>query len=272
MDPVVFRLRMFLLVMLGIMVLATLGFMVVEGLSLGDAAYFSLVSITTVGYGDISPKTPWGKVLAIIVIVGGVGTFTGLLANATEFFLSKRDKRLRAEKQNTIVGLFFSEIGIHLLSRFLAMDPQRRVLEQDFEVSADWSEEAFALAADRLGRYDFQVDLAGADLVELRDFLEGNRTLFIRLLENPSLTEHGPFTDLLRAVLHLREELVHREHLDQLSETDRMHLGGDIKRAYKILVERWLEYMAFLKENYAYLFSLAARRNPFVKDASVEFQ
>jgi hypothetical protein len=239
---------------------------------LADAAYFSLVSITTVGYGDISPKSPLGKILAMVVIIGGVGTFTGLLAGVTDALLNKRTKRLLAEKQNTIVGLFFSEIGIALLGRFLAMDPGRKTLEDQFEVSADWTEDKFHAASSRLVKHEFNVDISDHDLTDLRDLLEANRALFIRLLENPSLTEHGGFTDLLRAVLHLREELVHRHHLDRLSENDQAHLAGDIKRAYKILVIRWLDYMAYLKDNYAYLFSLAARRNPFVTDASVELK
>ena len=72
------------MVFLAVMVLGTLGFMFVEKIPLTDALYFSIVTIATVGYGDIHPATQAGKVLAIFMIVLGVGTFLGVVANATE--------------------------------------------------------------------------------------------------------------------------------------------------------------------------------------------
>jgi hypothetical protein len=88
------------------------------------------------------------------------------------------------------------------------------------------------------------------------------------LLQNPTLLEHESFTDLLRAVFHLAEELAYREDLSQSTATDRAHMAGDIKRAYHLLVQEWLAYMEYLKESYPYLFSLAMRTNPFDRDAS----
>jgi len=51
MDPLRSRLRLFLFFMFGVMILATGGFMITEGLPL--ALYFSIVTVATVGYGDI---------------------------------------------------------------------------------------------------------------------------------------------------------------------------------------------------------------------------
>lgn len=61
MDQTRFRLRIFLGVMLAVLVLGTVGFTLAEGLPLYDAVYFSIVTVTTVGYGDISPHTPWAR-------------------------------------------------------------------------------------------------------------------------------------------------------------------------------------------------------------------
>lgn len=69
MDPVLFRLRVFLPLTFTVLVVGTLGFALTEELSPGDALYFSLVTAATVGYGDIHPATPAGKVLAIVLIV-----------------------------------------------------------------------------------------------------------------------------------------------------------------------------------------------------------
>ena len=78
------RLGIFVTVLLFITVLGALGFSAVEGIPLSDALYFGLVTVATVGYGDIHPKTDMGKVIAILIILGGVTTFTALLANATD--------------------------------------------------------------------------------------------------------------------------------------------------------------------------------------------
>jgi hypothetical protein len=88
-------------------------------------------------------------------------------------------------------------------------------------------------------------------------------------LENPVLLEHESFTELLRAVFHLTEELAVREDLQKLPHTDYAHLAGDITRSYVLLVHEWLDYMKHLKDNYPYLFSLAMRTNPFDQNASV---
>jgi hypothetical protein len=97
----------------------------------------------------------------------------------------------------------------------------------------------------------------------LRDFLQEKSNLFLRLLENQNLLEHESFTDLLRAILHFKEELLCRDNLENLPDTDYTHMAGDIKRAYSMLVPQWLDYMYYLKNNYPYLFSLAVRMNPF---------
>jgi hypothetical protein len=48
-----------------------------------------------------------------------------------------------------------------------------------------------------------------------------------------------------------------------LPETDYAHLAVDTKRVYALRVEQWIDYMKYLKDNYPYLFFLAARTNPF---------
>ena len=86
------RFKIFLIIFLSVIVSGTVGFMIIEDLSLADALYFSIVTLATVGYGDIHPVTLPGKIFAIVMIVMGVGTFLGVVANATEMMLNKREK------------------------------------------------------------------------------------------------------------------------------------------------------------------------------------
>src|SRR4030065_602011 len=183
--------------------------------------------------------------------------------------LNMREKSLRLEKLNMVIGTFFSEVGTRLIAYFSDFDPQLGTLKKDLIVTKDWSDQEFVSVSKRLKKYNYQVEIKRVDLEHLRIFLMGKRDFLVRLLENPILLEHESFTELLMAVFHLTEELAAREDLQALPDTDRQHLAGDVKRAYNLLVHEWVNYMQHLRDNYPYLFSLAMRTHPFDQDASV---
>ena len=182
--------------------------------------------------------------------------------------LSEREKKSRLEKLNMVIGSFFSEVGTVLLTYFSDYDPKLDTIRKHLVVTDDWSEREFADVSKYLKVYDYSVDIRKVDLAGLRGFLIAKREFMLRLLENPTLLEHEVFTDLLRAVFHLTEELERRGDVSRLPDTDYAHLAGDIKRAYTLLVQEWLDYVKYLKSNYPYLFSLAMRTNPFDQTAS----
>jgi len=268
MNTLQLRFRILLALFIAIFIIAVIGFMSVEKLSLVDAFYFSIVTMATVGYGDIHPLTLPGKILVIFIIIAGVGTFLGVIANATEIILNKREKEARLEKINMMIGIFFSDAGKKLLADFSNIDPQVEAIRQALIVTNDWSEREFSRVSRLLQNYGYAVEIHILDLGNLRTFLVGQRDFLLRLLENPSLMEHERFTDLLLAVFHLTEELASRNDLTNLPNTDQAHLKTDIKRAYALLVQEWLYYMKYLKSAYPYLFSLALRTNPFDREAS----
>ncbi len=102
----------------------------------------------------------------------------------------------------------------------------------------------------------------------LHNWLKSKRDFILRLLENPALLEHGPFTELLRALSHLLDELSRRNDFHNLPETDIRHLTQDLDRVYRHMIIQWLDYMQYLKKYYPYLFSFAMRVNPFDDNAS----
>ena len=258
-----FRLKIFVALLIAVMITGSFGFMYTENLSFPDAVYFTVVTVATVGYGDIHPVTAAGKLLAIILIITGVSTFLGVVANATELLLSQREKEIRMEKLNIIIGVFFSEAGTKLLTYFIGYDPEVENISRNLSLKVDWTENEFLAAVKHIRKYGHVIDKNRVDFKVLRDFLQEKSNLFLRLMENQNLLEHESFTDLLRATLHLKEELLCREDLDNLPDTDYTHMAGDIKRAYSMLVPQWLDYMRYLNKNYPYLFSLAVRMNPF---------
>ncbi len=268
MDDLKFRLRVFLVVLLVVLVLGILGLMIIEDLSLADALYFTIVTVATVGYGDIHPATTAGKILALVLIITGVGTFLGVVANATEIMLNRREKKARIEKLNMVASLFFSEIGNRLLTYFVELDPQAASLRKELVITNDWSAADFLKVSQLLKNHKYNINIEKIPQEELRTFFAGKVDLLLRLLENPALLERESFTETLRAVFHFRDELLLRQDISQLPESDRKHLAGDMKRAYKLLAHQWMDYMKHLKDNYPYLFSLAMRTNPFDLSAS----
>jgi hypothetical protein len=141
-------------------------------------------------------------------------------------------------------------------------------LRKELVITNDWSAADFLKVSQLLKNHKYNIEIEKIPQEELRTFFAGKVDLLLRLLENPALLERESFTETLRAVFHFRDELLLRQDISQLPESDRKHLAGDMKRAYKLLAHQWMDYMKHLKDSYPYLFSLAMRTNPFDLSAS----
>jgi len=68
-----------------------------------DALWYVVSTITTVGYGDIVPMSPGGKVLGIILMIVGVGFFSILTATLSSYFMRDMEtdeKELKKQVEN----------------------------------------------------------------------------------------------------------------------------------------------------------------------------
>ena len=61
--------------------------------SLMDAVWYSIVTLTTVGYGDFYPVTPLGKAIGVAFVVGSLGLLGLLIGKATERFNEIKERK-----------------------------------------------------------------------------------------------------------------------------------------------------------------------------------
>jgi len=55
-----------------------------------DALWWGIVTMTTVGYGDVTPTTPEGRLAAVVLMVLGIGLFSAVTATVTSALLERR--------------------------------------------------------------------------------------------------------------------------------------------------------------------------------------
>ncbi|MEE4295298.1 MAG: potassium channel family protein [Wenzhouxiangella sp.] len=71
--------------------LATLFYSLVEGWPYLDALYFAVMTIATVGYGDLVPVTNLGRLFTIAYVLVGLGIFIAAASALAEAILSQRE-------------------------------------------------------------------------------------------------------------------------------------------------------------------------------------
>ena len=68
----------------------------------GDGVWWAIVTLGTVGYGDIVPHTSWGRVLGGAVIVFGVTFISFLTATVTSYFLAAEQAEDAAHQEELL--------------------------------------------------------------------------------------------------------------------------------------------------------------------------
>jgi voltage-gated potassium channel len=65
-----------------------------EGIDIFTAFYWAVITMATIGYGDITPQTEPGRIVAMVAAVAGISTFTALISLLAEFMISSSLRRM----------------------------------------------------------------------------------------------------------------------------------------------------------------------------------
>jgi voltage-gated potassium channel len=94
----------------------------------GNAIWYSLVTLTTVGYGDIFPATIYGRLIAYIFILTSIGIFGILIGQLTNIMATiKEHKKLGYSGTNfrehaVIIG--WNDFGWHVVDQLVGVGKQ----------------------------------------------------------------------------------------------------------------------------------------------------
>lgn len=64
-----------------------------------DALWLSLVTLTTVGYGDVSPSTAEGKLIAVMLMLSGIGFLSMLTSTISTYIIDLKKNRYNSVKK-----------------------------------------------------------------------------------------------------------------------------------------------------------------------------
>jgi voltage-gated potassium channel Kch len=96
----------------------------------GDGVWWAVQTVTTVGYGDITPKDAWGRLVAAAVMLWGIALIAILTAAITSTFVARAAREHELEEEQRAeegVGARFDDLAARLdrIERLLSGDGQR---------------------------------------------------------------------------------------------------------------------------------------------------
>lgn len=131
----------FLLVV--IMLIGVFGYVMISGYSWVDALYMTVITMTTVGFGEVVPLDDESKIFTIFLILASVVIVGYALSVITEYILSKNDveeiKHRKMQKKiesfkNHIVICGYGRNGKQAARKLMAYKKQFIVIEKDKEI------------------------------------------------------------------------------------------------------------------------------------------
>ncbi len=76
-------------------IIYTFAFQVLEGKDILTSLYWTVITMATIGYGDITPQTTAGKVLAMMIAISGIAIYTAFASVIVDYITERNIKRIQ---------------------------------------------------------------------------------------------------------------------------------------------------------------------------------
>jgi voltage-gated potassium channel len=143
------RLSSFLILLAIIIFGGTLGFIWLENYSLVDAFYMTVITISTVGFGEVQELSENGKLFTAGLIITSFGTFAYAITSITTYLVGgeykqfvKNQKFMKdlSKLKNHVIVCGFGRVGKQVASDLATTNTPFVVIEQNLEVIAEFEE------------------------------------------------------------------------------------------------------------------------------------
>ena len=127
-------------ILVGILVFGIVGYMVIEGYSLGEAFYMTIQTVSTVGFNEVQPFRSWGREFTGILIILSFGTFAYGISEMSQLILSgklkeyikyKSVEKKIDELEGHIIICGFGRNGLQAANTLKAYKEEFVIIEQD---------------------------------------------------------------------------------------------------------------------------------------------
>jgi voltage-gated potassium channel len=144
-----FRISYALLALAAAIIFGTIGFYLIEPWSLTDSFYVTVQTLTTVGYGDQTPKSAGGRIFAIVVMLIGAGGVALAISTIVQSIVKSElidtfGQRRRSKKMSKMRDHFIvcgsGRVGSHLVRDLQRAKLPFVVIEKDPQRAADFSQ------------------------------------------------------------------------------------------------------------------------------------
>ena len=113
-----------------LIVVGTLLYRWLEGWGFVDAAYFTMITLTTIGYGDLVPTTALSKMFTAFFAFAGVAVFLFALSILADYYFGQRAQSLEKQVQRV------SDKAMRMLGKEEVMPPSRRAYVKSLRIDS----------------------------------------------------------------------------------------------------------------------------------------